>query len=49
MIAGEETPDKGQIIKQNGLNLAYVPQNPVFSEDSTIRSYALKKGKRIGK
>ena len=44
MIAGEETPDKGQIIKQNGLNLAYVPQNPVFSEDSTIRSYALKKG-----
>ena len=44
MIAGEETPDKGQIIKQNGLNLAYVPQNPVFSEDSTIRSYALKIG-----
>ena len=44
MIAGEETPDKGQIIKQNGLKLAYVPQNPVFSEDSTIRSYALKKG-----
>ena len=33
MIAGEETPDKGQIIKQNGLKLAYVPQNPVFSED----------------
>ena len=30
MIAGEETPDKGQIIKQNGLKLAYVPQNPVF-------------------
>ena len=44
MIAGEETPDEGQIIKQNGLKLAYVPQNPVFSEDSTIRSYALKKG-----
>ena len=38
MIAGEETPEKAQIIKQNGLNLAYVPQNPVFSEDSTIRS-----------
>ena len=44
MTAGEETPDKGQIIKQNGLKLAYAPQNPVFSEDSTIRSYALKKG-----
>lgn len=35
MIAGEETPDKGQIIKQNGLKLAYVPQNPVFQK--TVR------------
>ena len=41
MIAGEETPDEGQIIKQNGLKIAYVPQNPVFSDDADIRTYAL--------
>ena len=40
MVAGEETPDSGQIIKQNGLKTAYVPQNPVFSEEADIRSYA---------
>lgn len=41
MIAGEETPDEGQIIKQNGLKIAYVPQNPVFPDDADIRTYAL--------
>ena len=30
MIAGEETPDEGQIIRQNGLKIAWVPQNPIF-------------------
>ena len=28
MIAGEEEPDQGQIIRQNGLKIAYLPQNP---------------------
>ena len=32
MIAGEEEPDQGQIIRQNGLKIAYLPQNPHFSE-----------------
>lgn len=41
MIAGEETPDEGQIIKQNGLKIAYVPQNPDFPDDADIRTYAL--------
>ena len=41
MIAGEETPDEGQIIRQNGLKIAWVPQNPVFPEGADIRSYAL--------
>ena len=41
MIAGEETPDEGQIIRQNGLKIAYIPQNPVFPEGEDIRSYAL--------
>ena len=44
MIAGEEVPDEGQIIKQNGLKIAYVPQNPVFPDGADIRSYAFSKG-----
>lgn len=44
MIAGEETPDEGQIIRQNGLKIAYVPQNPAFPEDADIRSYAFAPG-----
>ena len=40
MIAEKENPDSGQIIRQNGLKIAYVPQNPVFPEDADIRSYA---------
>ena len=44
MIAGESTPDSGQIIRQNGLRIAYVPQNPVFPEDADIRSFAFDRG-----
>lgn len=41
MICGEEVPDSGQIVRQNGLRTAYVPQNPVFPEGADIRSYAI--------
>lgn len=41
MIAGLETPDQGQIIRQNGLRIAYLPQQPVFSEGATVLSYAM--------
>lgn len=41
MIAGIEEPDQGQIIRQNGLRIAYLPQNPEFPSQSTILSYAL--------
>ena len=44
MVAGEEVPDEGQIIRQNGLKIAYVPQNPVFPEGADVRSYAFAKG-----
>ncbi len=44
MIAGEETPDEGQIIRQNGLKTAYIPQNPLFPENAEIRSYTFDKG-----
>ena len=41
MIAGEEEPDEGQIIRQNGLKIAYLPQNPHFPKGATVSSYAL--------
>ena len=40
MIAGVEDPDEGQIVKQNGIRLAYLPQHPVFPKDATVLSYA---------
>lgn len=39
MLAGEEVPETGQIIMQNNVRLAYLPQNPQFSENATILSY----------
>ena len=41
MVAGEETPDSGQIIRQNNLKMAYLPQTPEFQKDATVLSYAL--------
>lgn len=41
MVAGTETPDSGQIIRQNGLRIAYLAQNPQFPEGATVMSYAL--------
>lgn len=41
MIAGEEEPDSGQIIRQNGIRIAYLPQNPAFPAGATVASYAL--------
>ena len=36
IIAGEEEADSGQIITRNGLQMAYLPQNPVFVPGSTV-------------
>lgn len=41
MVAGLEEPDTGQIIRQNNLKLAYMPQNPSFPQGATVASYAL--------
>lgn len=43
MAAGIEEPDSGQIVRQNGLRIAYLPQNPEFTRDATVSSYALGK------
>ena len=40
MTAGVEEPDSGQIIKQNGIRLAYLSQHPSFPEGATVLSYA---------
>lgn len=39
MLAREEVPQTGQIIMQNNVRLAYLPQNPQFPENATILSY----------
>lgn len=39
MLAGKEVPETGQIIMQNNVRLAYLPQNPQFPENATILSY----------
>lgn len=40
MIAGEEEPDGGQIVRQNGLKIAYLSQSPVFEPEDTVLTYA---------
>ena len=39
IIAGVEKPDAGNIIKQNGLKISYLPQNQGFPEEKTILEY----------
>ena len=36
VIAGEEVPDSGQVIRQNGLKLAFVPQNRFPTERISV-------------
>ena len=39
IIAGLEEPDEGQVIRQNGLRVTYLPQNPEFPDGATVLSY----------
>jgi len=39
IIAGLEEPDEGQVIKQSGLRITYLPQNPEFPEGATVLDY----------
>lgn len=39
MVAGKEEPDEGQVIRQNGLRIAWLPQNPQFCEEETLSDY----------
>ena len=38
MIAGTEQPDEGQIVRQNGIRMAYLAQNADFPEDADVLS-----------
>lgn len=42
IIAGEEEPDRGEVIRQNGLKILYLPQNPEFPREGTLASYVRK-------
>ena len=39
MIAGREETDSGSIIRQNGLHIAYLSQNPVYEKEDTVLSF----------
>nr|WP_294525419.1 ABC-F family ATP-binding cassette domain-containing protein [uncultured Blautia sp.] len=39
ILAGLEEGDSGQVIMQNGVRMAYLPQNPQFPADSTVLDY----------
>ena len=39
IIAGLEEPDEEQVVKQNGLRITYLPQNPEFPEGATVLDY----------
>lgn len=41
VIAGVFTADTGKIIRNNGLRMAYLPQNPVFAENTTVLQQVL--------
>ena len=41
MVSGEEVPDSGQIVRQNGLKIAFVVQNPPYDPEETVEAYAL--------
>lgn len=39
LLAGEEEPDSGEIITQNGIRIACLPQHPKAKKDATVLSY----------
>ena len=41
MVAQAEEPDAGQIIRQNSLKIAYLPQIREFPQNATVHSYAM--------
>ena len=42
IIAGIEETDSGDIIKQNGIKIGYLPQSQVYPKDTTVLDYVIK-------
>ena len=42
IIAGIEEADSGDIIKQNGIKIGYLPQSQVYPKDTTVLDYVIK-------
>ncbi len=42
IIAGVETPDSGSVTKSGGVQVGYLPQNPVFEEGATVLQQAMR-------
>ncbi len=42
LIAGVEYPDEGKIIHASGLRVEYLPQNPLFEENTTVLAQVFK-------
>lgn len=41
IVAGEEVPDEGDIVMRRNLQIAYLPQNPVFEQGESVLQAAL--------
>lgn len=41
IIAGLEEPDEGQVIRQNGIKIGYLPQSQDFPMEATVLSYVM--------
>jgi len=39
IIAGKETPDKGEVVLRNGITVAFLDQSDSFNKDQTIKSF----------
>jgi len=42
ILAGEETPDSGKVMVQNGVSIGYLEQEPELDEELSIRSFIAK-------
>ena len=39
ILAGKEVPDEGEIVRRRNLQMAYLPQNPVFEPGEIGRAH----------
>lgn len=44
IMAGVDNPDTGQVISRKGINISYLPQDPVLPENSTVEEAILSSG-----